>query len=299
MAHSSFSTTLRICGNLAVALMLSGCGGQALYEEPRAGLVSAWQAYRLADYKQALRLFAAIEQDPRTEPGLRLQARYGAATTHDLRQPVPTQDNETAAQLYRRIMAEAPQSDEAAWSALALARMTHLVRVGEEPDYEDVRRAYQSVIDAYPDHLAGHEALIYQQSTFIMTLEPGPTRAAIARLHQFLEDHPASTFQSSAFNLLAQAYETLGEHDAQLAARLRELETLEIDPDSPASADFSWRYWQLATTAEFLCGRFDIAREYYQRLIDEYPLDFRKFPGKQAMIRMDRVEQELRASRQP
>lgn len=297
MANGFCLLKYRVSGITALLIITAACSSQPDDLTPRQQLVSAWQAYRLADYKQALRLFESIDQDPRATPGERRQALYGSATTHDLRQPIPTQDNELATRLYQHIIRESPASDEAAWSALALARMLHLVSVGEEPDYPQVRAAYQSVIDAYPDHSAGQEALMYQQSTLIMTLEPEYAREAIARLHQFLEDYPMSSFQSAAHNLLAQAYETLGDHDTQLQARIRELETLEIDPDSPASADLSWRYWQIATTAEFSCGNFETARAYYQRLIDEYPLDFRKFPAKQALARMDHVEKELRASR--
>ena len=59
------------------------------------------------------------------------------------------------------------------------------------------------------------------------------------------------------------------------------------------------RYWQVATTAEFLAGRLDVARTYYQKLIDEYPLDYRKFGARQALARMDRLEQNLRAQGTP
>ena len=57
--------------------------------------------------------------------------------------------------------------------------------------------------------------------------------------------------------------------------------------------DNSFRYWNIATTAEFEVGDFDLARVYYTRLIEEYPQDIRVFGCQQALGRMDRVEEEL------
>lgn len=253
-----------------------------------------WDAFQLGDYKLALARFEEAKNAPGADEETRLRATHGLASVWDLRRPVATQDDALADSLYREIIDQAPGHELAAWSSLAIARMTHLVPVGEEPDYEAVREAYQEVIDQYPDHLAGHEALIYQQSTLIQSLDPEATRRAVERLTAWLDAHPESAFQSAAWSLLAQAHETLGDPDRQLDALLKELETSEVDPLNPSSADQSWRYWQIATTAEFLAGRFDIARTYYRRLMEEYPLDFRKFAARQALKRMDEVEARLR-----
>lgn len=273
---------------------LAGCGPDTAPTPPKQALQHAWDAFRLGDYKLALKGFTSVMETPGIDQDLRLQALHGLATTWDLRRPVATQDDELASTLYRQIMDEAPDHDLAAWSSLALARMTHLVPVGEEPDYDKVRAAYQTVIDAYPNRIAGQEALLYQQATLIQTLDPERTHQAIERLQTLVDREPASVFSSAAYDLIAQGYETLNQPDRQLEARIRSLETAEVDPMNPSSSDLSWRYWQIATTAEFLAGRFDIARTYYRKLIEEYPLDYRKFGAKQALIRMDRMERELR-----
>lgn len=277
---------------------LTGCADRA-GGDPEQLLDEGWRRFRLGDYRAALRAFDLVAANPAAEPSERRGALFGLATTWNLRQPVPSQDEERAANFYQQIIDEVPDDDLAAWSALALARMTHLVPVGETPDYDAVRAAYQAVIDRYPDRLAGHEALIYQQSTWIMTLDEEPTRRAIARLRQFLETYPQSAFASAAYGLLAHGYETLHEYELLLEARLRELHTLEIDPDNPAAADYSWRYWGVATAAEFMAGRLDVARIYYQKLIDEYPMDFRVFPAKQALERIATLEHSLREAARP
>jgi tetratricopeptide (TPR) repeat protein len=281
---------------LCLALGLgAGCRATDRTTPPTTLLAQGWNAYRLGDYNVALTRFEDLLDRADLEPEVRLNALYGKAVTLDLRQPVPSQQDEEARGLYERIAREAPEHDLAAWSRLALARMEHLLPVGEEPDLLRVRAAYQQVVDAHPTHRAGQEALIYQQATLVQSLDPAQATQAIARLQAFLREQPESPFVSEAYNLLAQACETLGRYDAQLDARLQEIQHLEVDPSSPAASDFSWRYWQLATTAEFLAGRLDVARLYYQKLIDEYPMDFRKFGARQALERMEQLEQRLRA----
>jgi len=298
MKHLLYSLWHRDFWLLLVCLPLlvgSGCAKEeVLSTDPKVLLDAAWDDFRLAEYDLALKKFAACRDltEPATDE--HLLALYGLATTWDLRQPMPDQDDARASELYEEILATAPDHNLAAWSQLALARMNHLVPVGKDPDYDVVRKGYEEVMAQFPEHFAGQEAFIYQNAIPIMTLEPGPTEEALASLEQFIADHPDSQFVSMAYNLCAIGYETLGRYDDQLAARLKELETLELDPTSPF-IDNSWRYWQIATTAEFLAGNFDVARAYYQLLIDEYPVDVRTYSAEQAILRMAALEAELQA----
>jgi len=77
-----------------------------------------------------------------------------------------------------------------------------------------------------------------------------------------------------------------------LWAVIEALERKEIDPTNPYS-DNAWPYWDIATVAEFEVGDFETARKYYQMLIDGYPTDTRKYPAKQALKRMDKLEAEI------
>ena len=294
-----FSFLCSTLGALAGLALAAGCGRSAAPPDAAALLQEGWNKFRLGEYDQSLKMFDRALAIPELAAEARVQALHGKATVCDLRQPVPSQDDEQAAALYREVIAADPGHDLAAWSSLALTRMQHLLPVDQEPDFAAVRAAYQEVIDRYPNHLAGQEALIHQQSTWIMTLDTNATRAAVANLEKFLQARPDTRFAAAAWALLAQGFETLGEPDRQLEARIREIETLEIDPSSPAASDLSLRYWQVATTAEFLAGRLDLARTYYRKLIDEYPLDYRKFGAKQALARMDRLEESLRAKAAP
>ncbi|HPY62737.1 MAG TPA: hypothetical protein PLJ22_06290, partial [Kiritimatiellia bacterium] len=54
-------------------------------------------------------------------------------------------------------------------------------------------------------------------------------------------------------------------------------------------------YWNLATIAEFEVGDFDLARHYYNKLLEAYPTDIRVYGCKQALARMDALEAQIRA----
>jgi len=52
--------------------------------------------------------------------------------------------------------------------------------------------------------------------------------------------------------------------------------------------------WLIAVYAEFDAGDFKTAREYYRRLIDEYPTDNKVYMAKMALERLDEVEAQIR-----
>lgn len=256
-------------------------------------LAEGWTRYRYGEFDAAISAFDAVVTASADDDARRLDGLFGLATTWNLRTPVGDQDKARARQLYTDLLAQAPDGHLAPWCLLALARMKHLVPVGSDPDLPVVRAAYQAVIDRFPEHLAGHEAFLYLQSTYIQTLDPVPTRQAVAALLDFIETHPGSGFLSGAWQLVGAGYETLHEPDRQLAAELRALETMEFDLSNPKQEN-SGVYWRIAVIAEFEAGDFDTARRFYRRLMDEYPQDIRVFASEEALVRMDRVEADLR-----
>lgn len=261
--------------------------------DPRALLSSGWQNFRLAEYDFALRDFDAAFALSASGSAERLQAQFGLANVWNLRRP--GEDVAKARALYRQIIDEAPGHDLAAWSELALARLLHVVPVGQDPDYDKVRAAYRAIIEKYPSHLAGKEATIYLNATLVATLDPALTRQAVSNLTAFIASG-TKEFVQPAWSLLAVSYNTLGMQQERLNAEIKGFENVEIDPANPFN-EFAWAYWNIATIAEFEVGDFDLARQYYQRLIGEYPADIRVYPSKQALARMDRVEADLRAGR--
>lgn len=277
-------------------VLLAGCARRDVRVETNAQAVTkGWDLYRLGEFDAAARVFQnTADAAPRQDPW-RLHALYGLASTWNLRRP--GQNLPRAERIYREIVSAAPESDLAAWSLLALARMRHLVPVGETPDYGAVRQAYAEVIRAFPDHLAGQEAFIYLQASLLAgENDPQAVQSVERELRGFVDAHPASGFLSSAWSLLSVCYERLGRPDEWLHAEEKAMTTREIDAGNPKQ-DRSWSFWRIATIAEFEVGDFDLARTYYRLLIETYPRDIRVYPALQALERMAATEAALRAGR--
>jgi len=282
---------LRIFSILVLLSMPAGCERRSV-EAPAEQVARGWELYRFGDFAPAAKAFeSAIAGSQRgSEPWL--AATYGLACTFNHRRP--GEDRVRAAALYESVIAAAPEHDLSAWSLLALARMKHLAPVDVEPDLEAARAAYQRVIERFPRHLAGEEALVYLQSTFLANRDPAEASRALTALQAFLRDRPQTKFASAAWGLIAACHEICDEPDERLAAEIKALETREPDPTNPFH-DNATAYWRIATIAEIDCGDFATARKYYNLFIAEYPNEARTFPTMQALERMDKLEATLRA----
>ena len=279
---------------LCLVFCLLGCAKHQETGRPETLILSGWDNYRLGEFSLATRDFeAAMKKAPQGEPE-HLGALYGLATTWNLRRPGEEPDR--AAQLFRQVIALAPTNDLAASSLLALARMKALPAAGEAPELNAQVLAYQQVIDRFPFHSAGEEAFLFQQAARLETPDVDRTREVLAALERFIETHPKSPWLSSAYGLVAHCCTVLNLPDKRFAAILKASKAAEIDPLNPMQ-DLSAVYWQLATVAEFEVGDFALAREYYRKLIAEYPKEQRVFLAKQELRRMDEVEMGIRRQR--
>ncbi len=273
----------------ALLLVLGGRAGTA--ENPRFLLTRAWQDFSGGEFDTAARGFdATLAAAAKDAPEYQL-ALYGLASVWNLRGSGP--DPVRAETLYREAIAVSPKSDVAAWSLLALARMKQIVATGVEPDYPAIRKAFGEVITAFPGHPAAEEAFIHQQATLVATLSPADTTAALKTLTEFLKRSPAPKFASPAWGLVAECHRTLGDPVARLRAEIESVRVKEVDPLSPWS-DNAAVYWRIASIAEFEAGDFRTARQYYAKLIEEFPTDQRKFGAQQALARMTAQEKKLR-----
>ncbi len=280
--------------SLTIALGV-GCSRRASLQPPKALLEAGWNQYSMGEYRQAIESFeAAHDASPETDAN-HLMALYGLATTWNLRMPIGDQNKGLAGEYYDRLIELNPAHDLAAWSLFAKARMLHLVPVGQTPDYDAVRAAYAQVYDRYPDHYAGQEAFIYGQASLVQTWAAEPAREAAVNLRAFVERHPESALLSAAHGILAVCYEIEGRPREQLRSLIAELDALIMSPDNPTQEN-SWRYWRIATLAEFEVGDFDIARQFYGRLLEEYPQDIRRYGAETALTRMRALEDKLRGS---
>ncbi|NQT91785.1 MAG: tetratricopeptide repeat protein [Lentisphaerae bacterium] len=286
----------RMLSFLAVLLLLvTGCTRTVETGDPQELIHEAWGNYRLGEFKSAADKFSrVVETVPESDP-VHLMALYGLATTWNLRRP--KHNPALAVEYYHRLLELDPEGDLAPWCDLALARMKHIVPVGQEPDYDDVRSAYLAIMDKRSGHIAAQEAVVYYYSTYVATLAKEDARKALEGIERFIVENPESGFLSAAYSLAAFCCETLGDQEKRTRMEVKSFETMEVDPFNPFS-DNAWRYWRIAALAEFEAGDFDLARKFYRMLIEEYPQDIRKYASRQALRRMDKIESGIRAELQ-
>lgn len=282
---------------LALGLLcFVGCSQQ---QEPLSAdqlLEEAWSDFRFADYELAIRKFDKLVQEelPDKTREHELQASFGLATLWDLRMPLPDKDPELATALYRKLIEEEPQHDLAAWSRLALARMEQVVTPGEQPDLDATRAAYRELIQHHPDHPAGQEARIHLAGTYFLEENEALYQQSIEEMEAFLKAYPDSPWISHAHGMLIRAHLKLGNLEAARNHRLEKMRTEEFDPTNP-KANHAWNYRSHAVQSEFDIGDLEEARTYYRKLIEEYPTDMRTFWAKEALKRIDRLEQQVEA----
>jgi tetratricopeptide (TPR) repeat protein len=276
---------------LFLALLAAGCGPRTA-TDPAEQLRIGWNRFRVSEFDQAAAAFEKARDSTPPDGPLHAQALYGLASTWHLRRP--GDDRPRAKELYEQVVELTPKSDEAAWSLLALARLKHVPPVGQEPDLEEVRRAYQEVIDRFPGHLAGHEAFLHQQATRVAAYRPEEARQVLADIDAFIKRYPDSRFLSPLYDLESLCHFVLDEPEKRLAAELRSLENREIDPTNP-NMDNAAVYWTVACVAQYEVGDFATARKFYKLLLEEYPADVRSFGAKQALKGMDELEAKIRS----
>jgi len=272
-----------------------GCGQKAAKEDVADLLAAGWHWFRINEYAYSIKAFEEALEAAGQDPEAQAEACYGLGSAWDFRRPGDFRDK--ALEFYNRAVDAAPASDAAAWSLLAVARMKHLATVGLERDQKntpEVRAAYQEVIDRFPDHLTAEEAFIYLQSCRVVTLKPEELGKAAVALEEFVRTHPDSLFKSTAYHLLAECYMMFYRHDDRIRAKRMALELAEEDKVTPMEMNKALFTWLIAVYAEFDAGDFEIAREYYRRLIDEYPTDNKVYMAKLALKRLDEVEARIR-----
>lgn len=274
-----------------------GCTNTSPSGTPQELIHRGWTLFNQSEFQAAAAAFESalksLDRSSSITPAdqhHRLDALFGLAQTWDL--GLRNEDTDTAHSLYNKIVTLAPSSDHAAWAQLALARRLHTMPSDADPDLLAARSAYQLVIDRFPNHPAADEALLLQQSTYVATLQPQPTRQALPHLLAYVSRSPQPRLLSSAYLLLSTAHATLGQEEQSVDALIKALESREPDPGGTPT-DYAGAYWSIATSCEFRIGNFDLARKYYQLLIDHHPTDQRVFPAKQALERMNKLQASL------
>lgn len=279
-----------VCGACLLATLI-GCHKDEAPIAATDRISQAWDFYRMAEYTLAVRYFEVASTDPQATADQRLEALYGLGNVWNLRTPEP--DIPKARQYFQQVVDTGGDSTWAAWSLLALAQIERLTLLNGKINVEKTSAAYQRVVDRFPNHPAGEEAFLSRQFLQITTFKPADIEKSITELKHFTETHPNSDYLSAAYTLLANAYEEQKRYPDFLAMLIMALKSQKQDATDP-TAESVGLLWKIASVAEFKVGDFATARTYYQKLIDEYPIDSRRYAARRALERIARIEAALK-----
>jgi tetratricopeptide (TPR) repeat protein len=275
-------------------VLLDGCGHQGTMGTPDEQIREGWKRYRFSEFKAALRIFHSVEISQKSGSEAHLQSLYGQASCWNHRRD--GRDSEKAVSYYRAVIEQAPTNPLAAWCALDIVRAKHLAPADQNLDYEQLARDYGEVYQKYPHTPAGEEAFLRKIGLLVPAARGERARKILEEIEAFLRSHPNTPFLSPLYSLMAESCHKMNAENRRLEYMIKAVETREVDPTTPFF-ELSTAYWNIAYAAEFEAGNFAIAREYYRRLMTEFPRESRVFAARQALARMDGVEAALREGR--
>jgi len=281
---------------MGVMLLFQACDPQGATSLPEEEIREGWRLYRLSEFNSAVKIFQSVQASQPMGSQYRLDALYGEASCWSHRRD--GRDIAKAVAGYQAVVEEDPENPLAAWCALDIVRTRHLAPADQEIDYESLIRDYAEVYRRYPQSPAGEEAFLYGSSLSLPSADPEQARKLLERVNEFLSSHPKTPYLSQFYGLIAECYRKMDEQDQRIQYLIKSLDARPVDPASPID-DRSTAYWNIAYSAEFEAGNFAVAREYYRRLMDEYPQDVRVFGIRKALARMDAIEAALREGRNP
>jgi tetratricopeptide (TPR) repeat protein len=285
---------------LLAALLLSGCNQEeTVHKNPQDAIRDGWALITISDFDRAEAAFAHAEAASAPNSRELLLARYGLANAYQHRRPTPRYPE--ALKLYAEIAQQDKGGEIGAWSALAAARINHvsLYAVGREipagaqtgtgalpsaQELETLRAQYQNVISSFPGTLAAEESAVCIGSLLIEQIDEQHVKAGVAFLREWIALNPRSSYLYNAWRALAAGCDLLKDYKAQLAALLKAADA-RIDKDAERSAEF----YRIAKVADTLANDPDVARRFYQRLIDEFPTNHRVFLCKRALERLKKT----------
>ncbi|MBK8856114.1 MAG: tetratricopeptide repeat protein [Opitutaceae bacterium] len=241
-------------------------------------LSTAWQA--LADYRaaEAVRIFerAAKADDPATVR----EARFGRAVALLARQPIEPAQIEAARVIFAGLAGE-ENSD------IALAARFYLARIAQhhaaQPDEAAAVGYYRQIIELQPESIWAQTALSRLAILQIYPLDAVQSPAErISRTEKLLDLARGPAAQCELHWLLAEAVFFYQLPAVQALPHLLAAEKLGR-LDAVAQADVTVQIAEVSVIA----GDVEQARTFYQKLLDGFPRDQRRFMVQQKLAALD------------
>lgn len=272
---------------LSFFMALVGCSRQGEDKSYETAMSDGWTFFQIAEFSDAQLNFKAALDKSGADVQKQAEALYGLGMVSGFRRP--DENLAKAREYFDRVGQIDPKGDLAAWALLAEARMLKFASSGQDTTYTELRNAYQKVIDQFPNHPAGEEAFVHQQTTYLLNQRPQEATEALRSIEGFIQNHGNSKYLGQAHFLLAQAYSVLGDHDNSL----KELQLgVKFSDQNPfAQRGNAILYYTMANIAQYEVGDLELARSLYNRFLAENATDVRRFTAKLALKQIDEIEQ--------
>ncbi|MFA5159494.1 MAG: hypothetical protein WC484_03200 [Candidatus Omnitrophota bacterium] len=285
----------RIIAGLVCLWALSGCSPARRLSSSSEALSEGWDLFKLGDYPLAEAAFRRAAALSKPDSADRQRALYGRGMTIWLSTAggTITRNSQRAEPFFEQAAVATADPNIAAWSSLALARLSHLMGGDVVPDYAAVREAYNRVYWRFPRHAAGQEARLYAIALRLVDFKPEDATVALAELDAFDQAHPNDLHAGNTQPFRAMCYEILDRPADLIKVKIAMMEQYQQDTLAPQTDDRARQCWEIASLAEFRLGDFALARKYYRMILAEYDVEARSYGAKCALARMERMEKEL------
>ena len=254
---------------VALFLLLALCPARAASD-----LIAGWQA--LADYRaaEAVRIFERMAKAD--DPATAREARFGRAVALLARQPIEPAQIESARLIFAGL-AEEEKND------IALAARFYLARIAQhhaaQPDEAAAVKYYRQVIEMQPESIWAQSALSRLAILQIYPLDSvQPPAERISRTEKLLELARGPAAQCELHWLLAEAVFFYQLPAGQALPHLLAAEKLGR-LDAVTSADVMVQIAEVSV----ITGDLKQARAFYQKLLDGFPRDQRRYMVQQKL----------------
>ncbi len=283
-------------GVLVVAglCVAAGCGrGEAEVNTSDEAFRAGWASYGLGDYHKAVYWFE-MSSRLATNEAERVRGKYALADTWNFRSP--GKNEKRAGELYREVVATDPTGAWAPWAALTLVRQDQIKAIDELPDLKTLEKGYTGVMEAYPGHEAADEAFLFLQTARMLRGDAEELGKAVRALEEWVNVRTNSLYLSNGYSQLAQGYLLQSQGRKYINAlvtgvnlALRQAQNVNLP-----LGDQAGNYFKIAMAAQMDAGDFELARMYYEKLMEEYPTDQRVFVAEQHLAKMEAFKEAVR-----
>lgn len=299
----ALSTISAFLLGLGLSMSLTGCSNPHSKLTAEQAVTEAMRQVSGLRFDNAYELFDVAAQKSTVGSELHLKAMFGKATCAHHRMPPNATNIAAAAELYNRVILEAPNGRYAARATLALGRIAELRDYnGDKVDLSRAREYYEKVIAGWPNDPIVSEATLRLGASYIQTFDESLVRRGIAILEKFLSQKPDDPLNSAMWQYLGDSYFSPlslvveNENDRKIFYRKS------LDAYQKAES-IGWMqrgrqgpiYWRMAVMADRYLHDASLAAKYYTKIIVETPNSGKAYEAQLAIRRLNTENPTLNA----